>query len=70
MPIVHYHIDSFASELCVGNPAGVCLLLAFLVNDVMQKIAEETVSIRSQRSNFATIFTFRSPVELPDLREH
>src|SRR4051794_18619013 len=37
----YYHIDSFASELFAGNPAGVCLLPAFPVNDVMQKIAAE-----------------------------
>ena len=41
MPISYYHIDSFASELFAGNPAGVCLLPAFPVNDVMQKIAAE-----------------------------
>jgi PhzF family phenazine biosynthesis protein len=39
--ISYYHIDSFASELFAGNPAGVCLLPAFPVNDVMQKIAAE-----------------------------
>jgi len=41
MSISYYHIDSFASELFAGNPAGVCLLPAFPVNDVMQKIAAE-----------------------------
>ena len=43
MSISYYHIDSFASELFAGNPAGVCLLPAFPVNDVMQKIAEENL---------------------------
>ena len=41
MSIPYYHIDSFASELFTGNPAGVCLLPAFPVSDVMQKIAAE-----------------------------
>ena len=41
MSISYYHIDSFASELFAGNPAGVCFLPAFPVNDVMQKIAAE-----------------------------
>ena len=41
MPIPYYHIDSFTSELFAGNPAGVCLLSAFPVSDVMQKIAAE-----------------------------
>ena len=41
MSIPYYQIDSFASELFAGNPAGVCLLSAFPVNDVMQKIAAE-----------------------------
>jgi PhzF family phenazine biosynthesis protein len=41
MSISYYHIDSFASELFAGNPAGVCLLSAFPMNDVMQKIAAE-----------------------------
>ena len=41
MSISYYHIDSFASELFEGNPAGVCLLPAFPANDVMQRIAAE-----------------------------
>ena len=41
MPIPYYHIDSFASELFAGNPAGVCLLPAFPLDAVMQKIAAE-----------------------------
>jgi PhzF family phenazine biosynthesis protein len=41
MAIPYYHIDSFASELFAGNPAGVCFLSAFPANDVMQKIAAE-----------------------------
>src|SRR5215471_8149512 len=41
MSISYYHIDSFASELFAGNPAGVCVLPAFPGNDVMQKIAAE-----------------------------
>jgi PhzF family phenazine biosynthesis protein len=41
MPIPYYHIDSFASELFAGNPAGVCILPAFPVDAVMQKIAAE-----------------------------
>jgi PhzF family phenazine biosynthesis protein len=41
MSIPYYHIDSFASELFAGNPAGVCFLPAFPVDVVMQKIAAE-----------------------------
>jgi PhzF family phenazine biosynthesis protein len=41
MPISYYHIDSFASALFAGNPAGVCLLPEFPVKDVMRKIAAE-----------------------------
>lgn len=41
MSIAYYHIDSFASELFRGNPAGVCLLSAFPADAVMQKIAAE-----------------------------
>src|SRR5580692_746479 len=39
--ISYYHIDSFASELFKGNPAGVCLLSAFLADNTMRKIAAE-----------------------------
>jgi PhzF family phenazine biosynthesis protein len=41
MSISYYHIDSFASELFAGNPAGVCLVAAFPSKEVMQKIAAE-----------------------------
>ncbi len=41
MSIPYYHIDSFASELFTGNPAGVCLVPAFPAKAVMQKIAAE-----------------------------
>ena len=41
MSIAYYQIDSFASELFAGNPAGVCIVPAFPANDVMQKIAAE-----------------------------
>jgi len=41
MSVPYYHIDSFASELFTGNPAGVCIVPAFPANDVMQKIAAE-----------------------------
>jgi len=41
MAIPYYHIDSFASELFSGNPAGVCLVPAFPAEPVMQKIAAE-----------------------------
>ena len=46
MSISYYHIDSFASELFAGNPAGVCLLPAFPVNDVMQKSQRRTVTAK------------------------
>jgi PhzF family phenazine biosynthesis protein len=39
--IPYYHIDSFASELFTGNPAGVCLVPAFPAKKVMQQIASE-----------------------------
>ena len=41
MPIPYYHIDSFATELFAGNPAGVCFVGAFPAREVMQKIASE-----------------------------
>jgi PhzF family phenazine biosynthesis protein len=41
MPIPYYHVDAFTSELFRGNPAGVCILPAFLADSVMQKIAAE-----------------------------
>ena len=41
MSIFYYHVDSFASELFAGNPAGVCLVPAFPANAIMQKIAAE-----------------------------
>jgi PhzF family phenazine biosynthesis protein len=41
MVIPYYQIDSFASELFAGNPAGVCLVAGFPAKDVMQKIAAE-----------------------------
>jgi PhzF family phenazine biosynthesis protein len=41
MAIPYYHVDSFAGELFAGNPAGVCILSAFLADSTMQKIAAE-----------------------------
>src|SRR3954451_9795649 len=41
MAIPYYQVDSFTSELFAGNPAGVCILDAFLPDDIMQKIAAE-----------------------------
>ena len=41
MAIPYYHIDAFTSELFAGNPAGVCILSAFLADGIMQKIAAE-----------------------------
>lgn len=41
MLIPYYHIDSFASELFAGNPAGVCFVPAFPADGLMQKIAAE-----------------------------
>jgi PhzF family phenazine biosynthesis protein len=41
MAIPYYHVDSFTSELFAGNPAGVCILDAFLPDGIMQKIAAE-----------------------------
>ncbi len=41
MPIPYYHVDAFTGELFTGNPAGVCMLSAFLVDSTMQKIAAE-----------------------------
>jgi PhzF family phenazine biosynthesis protein len=41
MVIPYYHVDSFTEELFAGNPAGVCILSAFLADDAMQKIAAE-----------------------------
>lgn len=41
MAIPYYHVDSFTGELFAGNPAGVCILSAFLADSIMQKIAAE-----------------------------
>lgn len=41
MAIPYYHVDAFTDELFAGNPAGVCILSAFLADGVMQKIAAE-----------------------------
>src|SRR6266853_240477 len=41
MAIPYYHVDAFTSELFAGNPAGVCILSAFLADSTMQKIAAE-----------------------------
>ena len=41
MAIPYYHVDVFTGELFAGNPAGVCILPAFLPDSIMQKIAAE-----------------------------
>jgi PhzF family phenazine biosynthesis protein len=41
LAIPYYHVDVFTEELFAGNPAGVCILSAFLADGVMQKIAAE-----------------------------
>lgn len=41
MAIPYYHVDSFATALFAGNPAGVCILPAFPADAVMQLIARE-----------------------------
>ncbi len=41
MAIPYYHVDAFTGELFAGNPAGVCILPAFLAHSTMQKIAAE-----------------------------
>jgi PhzF family phenazine biosynthesis protein len=41
MAIPYYHVDSFTSEVFAGNPAGVCMLPAFLPDSILQKIAAE-----------------------------
>src|SRR5229473_3719779 len=41
MAIPYYHVDSFTGELFAGNPAGVCILSAFLADSIMLKIAAE-----------------------------
>jgi PhzF family phenazine biosynthesis protein len=41
MAIPYYHVDAFTGELFAGNPAGVCILPAFLADSIMQKIASE-----------------------------
>ncbi len=41
MAIPYYHVDAFADEIFAGNPAGVCILSAFLADSTMQKIAVE-----------------------------
>src|SRR5439155_6476004 len=41
MAIPYYHVDAFTGELFAGNPAGVCMLSAFLADSTMRKIAAE-----------------------------
>ncbi len=41
MAIPYYHIDAFTGEPFAGNPAGVCILSAFLADRTMLKIAAE-----------------------------
>jgi PhzF family phenazine biosynthesis protein len=41
MAVPYYHVDAFTGELFAGNPAGVCILSAFLADSIMQKIAVE-----------------------------
>lgn len=41
MDIPIYHIDAFSGRLFAGNPAAVCVLFAWLPDDVMQAIAAE-----------------------------
>ena len=41
MAIPYYHVDVFTDELFAGNPAGVCILSAFLADSTLQKIAVE-----------------------------
>src|SRR5947199_10350680 len=41
MAIPYYHLDAFTGELFAGNPAGVCMLSAFLADSTMRKIAAE-----------------------------
>ena len=41
MSIPYYQVDAFTSTLFAGNPAGVCLLAAWLPDAVLQSIAAE-----------------------------
>jgi PhzF family phenazine biosynthesis protein len=41
MAIPYYHVDVFTDELFAGNPAGVCILSAFLADSTLQRIAVE-----------------------------
>ena len=50
MEIPYYHVDSFTDEVFAGNPAGVCILTAFLPDEVLQKIA-----IENRHSNTAFV---------------
>jgi PhzF family phenazine biosynthesis protein len=50
MAIPYYHVDAFTGELFAGNPAGICILPAFLADSTMQKIA-----IENRHSNTAFV---------------
>jgi PhzF family phenazine biosynthesis protein len=39
--IKYFHVDAFTSEAFKGNPAGVCVLDAFITTEEMQQIAAE-----------------------------
>jgi PhzF family phenazine biosynthesis protein len=43
MPIPYYHVDAFTADQFAGNPAGVCILSAFLADGTMQQIAAENM---------------------------
>ena len=56
MAIPYYHIDVFTDELFAGNPAGVCILPAFLAESMMQKIAAENDCRAHLSSAFSKFF--------------
>jgi PhzF family phenazine biosynthesis protein len=41
MKIPFYQVDAFASEVFAGNPAGVCLIVDWLPDGVLQSVAAE-----------------------------
>src|SRR5258708_30000488 len=61
MAIPYYHVDAFTGELFAGNPAGVCILSAFLSDSIMLKIAAEN-------RHTQTAFVFSRPDGDFDLR--
>ena len=73
MSIPYYQIDAFTGSLFSGNPAGVCILAAWLPDPVLQSIAAENnlaeTAFVVQRDSFFDLRWFTPTLEM-DLCGH